>query len=504
VETRQPMLFENFIPDVFVPTDKPLPLASMLTRLGATDNEKKKVMYDGRIYVPDRINFHPESDHIEADLGEKHSDFSRLFLEHLCLMISALAGKQGIKKIQWHVSYPPNLSRYKIRRYINLWEELTAKLQAETGLNHINPDDSDDSFCSESIAMAQYFADREDCNLLRSVCVNLGRNTSDISIWQSNNMIHQCSIQLTERHLLSQFLEQRPVLIARWFKRPIEEWSDLSENKLKSKIDSILRYESERWLKDDRPELENDQDFQGLIRLMAIGTAGMYYYVGLILGTLAAEGKYTDGKTPSVYIGGNGSRLLHWLDHGGIFTRRSGINELFRRMVADGSNLKETTGSDTQISQRPNDEVACGLVLRETKLQGLEQKTKDPLIAGENCLINGQNVGFNKRMIVGDEDITSIEAPEQFDRLVDFINSFNEGIKDLGIEEEIKPFSQYRKGVGLEAKYAQGLFDKTMIELRAMLVVINSDDDKPLQIEPPFILGLKALLSVLAKEWAGK
>jgi hypothetical protein len=244
--------------------------------------------------------------------------------------------------------------------------------------------------------------------------------------------------------------------------------------------------------------------FRGLIRLMAIGTAGIYYYVGLILGTLTAEDKYTEGKIPSVYIGGNGSRLLHWLTNEGVFTKNSGINDLFRRMVADGSGLQETSGSDTQISQRPKDEAACGLVLDKSKLQGLERRTKDPLIAGENCRINGQNVGFDQRMEAGGDDISSIEAPATLDRLVDFINSFNEGIKDLEIEEEIKTFSQYRRGSGLEASYADALLDKTMTELRSTLININNGDGEKLRVEPPFILGLKALMRVLAKEWAGK
>ncbi len=504
LETRKPTLFQHFIPDVFEPVDKPLPLASVLTRLGETGNERKKVLYDGRILVPDRLKFNPESSWIETDLKWKDpGKLNRLFLEQLCLMISALAAKAGVGSVQWSVSYPSAFSRAEINAYAKTWNDLTKELQKRTGMKHICPEPGEKSFRTESLALAQYFADKEECNLVRSACIDLGGGTSDISIWQSNNLIHQCSIQLAGRHLLSQFLEKRPVLIARWFKRPTEEWLDLAEDKFKAKIDSLLRHESEQWLEDVRPSLEDDRDFQGLIRLMAIGTAGIYYYVGLILGTLSDEGKYTEGKIPSVYIGGNGSRLLHWLDHSGTFTRRSGINELFQRMIADGSDLAETGGSDTQISKRPKDEAAYGLVLDRSKLQGLERKSKDPLIAGENCRINGQNVDFNQRMSSNGDDITLIEAPPQLDRLMDFINSFNEGIKDLEIEEEIKPFSQYKKGSGLDEVYSKELMNKTLDELRSSLININSvGDGEKIRLEPPFVLGLKALIKVLAKEWA--
>jgi hypothetical protein len=497
VESRLPALFEYFIPDVFVPADKPLPLANVLTRLGGTGNKEKKVLYDGRIYVPDRINFHPESRHLEVGLGPKRSEFSRLFLEHLGLIVSALAAQAGVQKIQWLASYPSNSSQLDINAYARAWQDLAKSLRQYTGMIHICPELGEKSFRSENLAFAQYFADREDCNLVRSVCININENKSDISIWQHNSLIHQCSIYLSDCHLLIPFLKMRPALIARWFKRPMEEWSDLAEDKFKAKIDSLLRYESEPWLKDYRPELEDDKDFQGLIRLIAIGTAGIYYYIGLILATLAAEGKYTETKIPSVYVGGSGSRLFHWLDHSGAFNNRSGINELFRRMIADGSNLQEIASSDTQLSQRPKDEVACGLVLNKSKLRGLDRNAKDPLIAGENCRINGQNVSFDQRMSF---DANSIEEPPQFDRLIDFINSFNEGIKDLGIEEEIKPLRQYHKDSGLESEYAEILFEKTMTELHSTLLGLNYSDQA--QVEPPFILGLKALLKVLALEWA--
>jgi hypothetical protein len=503
VETRQPVLFESFIPEVFVPADKPLPLASLLTRLGETGNERKKVIYDGRIYVPDRINFYRESRHIEKDLGLKWSNHSRLFLEHLGLMVSALAAKAGVKEIQWSISYPSAFSRSNTNAYAKIWRDLTENLQKHTGINHVCPEIGESTFRAESLAVAQYFADQESLSLVNSVCIEIGTIKSDISIWQNNVVVHQCSIRLAGLHLLLQLLEQRPVLIARWFKRPTEEWSNLAEDKFKAKVDSLLRHESERWLKDDRPELEDDKDFQGLIRLISIGIAGLCYYIGLSLRTLAREGKYVSLETPSIYIGGNSSRLLNWLSSTGVFTRYSDVNELLQRIISDASGLKETNDS-IYMSRKPGDEVACGLVLNKTKLQGLKPRTKDPLIAGESCRINGQNVSFDQRMSADGDDITLIEAPPQLDRLIDFINSFNQGIKDLGIEEEIKPFSQYHQGSGLEAGYSEELFDKTMTELRSTLININNVDGEKFLVEPSFILGLKSLMKVLAREWAGK
>jgi hypothetical protein len=503
-ETRNPVLFENFIPEEFLPTHKPLPLASVLTKRGETNRDRKRVVYDGRIYVPDRKDFHPEANHIETDLKWKKLELNRLFLEHLGLIISALAARAGVKEILWAISYPSAFSRNDIRTYAKTWATLTADLQSRTGITQQCPSQDDPLFRTESLALAQYFADREDCNLIRSACIDLGGGTSDISIWQENTLLHQCSVQLAGKHLLAQFLEQRTALIARWFKEPTEDWADLEEDKFKAKIDSLLRHNSEDWLKNDRPQLEEDRDFQGLIRLMAVGTAGIYYYVGLILNTLVAEEKYTETDIPSVYIGGNGSRLLHWLTPNGIFDRHAGISELFNRMVADASGLNEGGGSNTQISKKPKDEAACGLVIDRTKLKGLDRKTKDPLIAGEACKLNGQEILANQRMMLNDEDISKIEPPQSLQQLLTFIEAFNKGIKDLEIEEEIKPFSQYQRKTGLDEKYAADLMGKTSIELRRMLIDINDAGDDKLREEPMFILGLKSLLRVLAREWAGR
>jgi hypothetical protein len=505
LETRQPVLFENFLPEEFIPTHKPLPFASVLTTKGETNRDRKRVVYDGRIYVPDRTDFHPEANHIETDLKWKKLELNRLFLEHLGLMVSALAARAGVKEIQWAISYPSAFSRNDVSTYAKTWKDLTTDLQKRTAIGQVCPAQDDvQLFRTESLALAQYFADREDCNLIRSACIDLGGGTSDISVWQDNNLVHQCSVQLAGKHLLAQFLEQRPALIARWFKQPTEEWSNLEEDKFKAKIDSLLRHNSDEWLQNDRPQLEEDKDFQGLIRLMAVGTAGIYYYLGLILNTLVAEEKYTEKDIPSVYIGGNGSRLLHWLTPNGNFNRHAGISELFNRMVADASGLNEGSGSNTQISQRPKDEAACGLVIDKSKLKGLDRKTKDPLIAGEACKLNGYEITFDQRMTLEDEDISKIEPPQRLDQLVKFIEAFNKGIKDLEIEEEIKPFSQYQRKTGLDAKYTEELLGKTTTELRRMLLDINDAGGDKLREEPLFILGLKSLLRVLAKEWAGR
>jgi serine/threonine protein kinase len=504
LETRQPVLFENFIPEEFLPTNKPLPFATVLTKRGETNRDRKRVIYDGRIYVPDRTDFYPEASHIETNFRWRKTEARILFLEHLCLMVSALAVHSGIKSIQWSVSYPATFSRRDLRDYGTMWATLVENLQSRTGITQQSSAAHGIRFRTENLALAQYFADREDCNLIRSTCINFGDDMSDISIWQNNTLIHQCSIQLAREHILVQPLEQCRDFVANWFKQPTEEWSDLEEDKFKAKIDSLLRHNSDEWLQNDRPQLEEDQDFQGLIRLIAIGKAGIYYYIGLILNTLVAEKKYTEPNIPSVYIGGRGSGLLHWLSPSGRFDHHTGITELFNRMMVDASGLNESGGSTTQLSKNPQDEVACGLVLDRTKLKDMDSKIKDPPIAGENCRLNGQDIAYNQRMFLEGEDIDEIEVSTSLEQLNAFINSFNKGIKDLEIEEEIQPLSQCLPLNESEQMYMERILDSTHIELSAMLNYINNGENDGFPEQPLFILGLKSLLIVLANEWASK
>jgi hypothetical protein len=500
--TRTPTLFEYFIPERFVPIDKPLPLLTILTQRGQTRNEKKRPIYDGRIYIPDAGIFSPDLAWMKTDIKWKDKDLSKLFLHHLALIISNLAAKDGVNKIEWSISYPSAFSRSETRKYAKTWEDIISELQQKMPIEHLAPEQGEASFRTESLAIAQYFADKEDCNLISSACIDIGGGTSDISIWQDNILVHQCSIQLAGQHLLSQFLKLRSELIGKWFNQGTTDgWKYLNDDQFKTKVDILLRGHGEIWLKERRHNLEEDKDFQGLIQLMTVGIAGIYYYIGTILHTLQQEGKYTESDIPSIYIGGNGSRLLHWVATGGEFNKHTDLNELFNRMLAAPSGLKEID-NHTQLSKSPKDEVVCGLVMDRTKLNGLDKKDKDPIILGETCRVNNREISWASRLeLEDDENISEFVIP-QLDRLKQFVEDFNRGLKDLDIEE-IKPFNTYQRKTGLDPKYSEKLWSDTHKEMRRMLLEIKGKSDD-IRIEPPFIIGLKALLKVLAKEWVNK
>jgi hypothetical protein len=506
-ETRRPVLFEYFVPESFIPIDKPLPLSSVLTTRGKpnkTENQGFPII-DGRIYVPERNRFEPLRGWIETDLKWKNYNPNKLFLKHLALHVSAVAAKEGVQQIQWCISYPTAFSRRDKNRYAKTWQDLTEELQAQTGIKHICPHSDDVGlFKTESLAIAQYFADQEKHDLIRTTCIDMGGGTSDISVWYNNELIHQCSVLLAGRHLLSDFLELNPNFFSQLFEQNLTDWDRLTKDKFSAKLDVFLRLESENWLKNKRDFAEDDPKFQGLLQLMAIGMGGLYYYVGTILGVLEQEKKYQSREITPVYIGGNGSRLLNWLAERGKFLPSSEVSDLLSQMLTKGSGFEDRILEKTRLSQRPKDEVACGLVLGRTRLTGLGKKTKDPLIAGEDCEINGNPIDWSERLEF-EGNIRELKIPDLV-QLRTFLDDFHVSLKELEIEE-ILPLQDYElgdePGAEPESTYNQTLWRNTQRELTNVLLNMKGETDD-IRVEPPFIIGLKALLHVLAKEWAGK
>lgn len=506
-ETRSPVLFEYFVPESFIPADKPLPLSSVLTTRGKPDKGQNLdfPIIDGRIYVPDRNRFEPLNGWIETDLKWKNYIPNKLFLKHLALHVSAIAAKEGVRQIQWCISYPTAFSRRDKNRYAKTWQDLTEELEEQTGIKHICPEPEDVGlFKTESLAIAQYFADREGFDLIRTTCIDMGGGTSDISVWYNNELVHQCSVLLAGRHLLSDFLELNPNFFAHLFELELKEWDRLTKDKFSAKLDVFLRLESENWLKNKRDFAEDDPKFQGLLRLIAIGIGGLYYYVGTILGVLEQEGKYQSREITPVYIGGNGSRLLNWLAERGKFLPSSEVNDLLSQMLSKGSGFEDEIVEKTRLSERPKDEVACGLVLGRTKLTGLGRKTKDPLIAGEDCEINGNPIQWRDRLEF-EGNIQQLKIPNLL-QLRMFLDDFHVSLKELGIEE-ILPLQDYelgdQPGADPESAYNKTLWRNTERELTNVLLNMRGETDE-IRVEPPFIMGLKALLRALAKEWAGR
>lgn len=513
--TRLPSLLQSFIPETFLPPEQPLPLSTVLTTQNGDEYGELQPILDGRIFVPDPAEFDPNKQWIKLDLKWSNMKYSKAFLRHLALHISALAVKSTINNIEWCLSYPSAFSATNLATFHHNWEEIDQELSPKTGINYSTPrmDDSQ-RFCTESVALAQYFREKERNPLVRTTCIDMGGGTSDISIWENNRMVHQCSVLFAGRNIFSEIIAMNPSYAQKLMEEFItSDWNGLNEYSIMTNIDVALRHKAEEWLNKKRIYKNEDEYFQRLITLTALGVSGLYYYVGLILKVLHKQGKYSKDQITSVYIGGNASRFLHWLSPTGKFDQNTEFNKLLSLMLSKGSGFKNTNET-TRLSARPKHEVACGLVLDQIQLVGnIDSADKQP-IAGENYYVeyNDDDEEFKEERnwestLHLEGTITKFNIPD-LDHLENFLYEFHAGLKSLNIET-IRPLSRsdYKPqapSTELEKEKEDknsDLWREVKYHLESELLEVKGEA-KNIREKTPFIMGLKSLLHVLGRKWA--
>ena len=422
-EERRRYLLEyfTFTKSKELPTD--LPLASILTTRGGskTDEEREKKILDGRIYLPG-IDFQVTDPWYHPNLKwslDLPPNFTRLFLKHLALIITAQAASQNVREITWCISYPSAFSPGAKDGYRNDWDEIITDLNQKTGIKHSFDSAKGNNFLTESLAFAQYFTSpRQPGRFGNSVFIDIGGGTSDLSIWDDRHLIYQCSIKLAGQHLFAQFLEQHQEILNLLFKEDVLNKSLFNSNdraKLSGQppervyplLDILLKTGNPKSLQQIRQGKDSGKNqgkittFTKLIQLSELGLAGLYYYVGLLLKVLNEKPdeqglKYQNSQRqlPNIYLGGNGSRLLDLISSSGKFipnspNHDSPTDSLLRKMLelsSPNSSFTEKTGkTELSHSELRKGEVAFGFILAQKKpLPGLNPKTKYPYLA-EKC-----------------------------------------------------------------------------------------------------------------------
>lgn len=475
------------------------PLSSVLTIRGSKEEERP--VLDGRVYILEDVRqFDPTQDDIKTELKWKLQNiaYNRTFLKHLALLITAEAAKNHVKKINWSISYPSAFSRSDKNLYKVTWQRIIEDLGKTTGIDH-KWLDRGNPYRAESLALAHYFADEEGKDLLYTTCIDMGGGTSDISIWVGNRLIHQCSVQIAGRLLFSQFWKNRPDFLNQQFNTDLSDLSSsLRDEPFFVKLDGLLAAEGSKWLERNRTLMDDDTDLQTIVQLSTLGISGLYYYIGLVLRALDIEEKYTRKLNTPVYIGGNGSRILNWLDLSGRFSPDCETSLLFSRLLSKASGF-ENKKEPTVLSSKPKAEVACGLVLDQnvTRLTGL-QDDDEVIFAGEDCEVNGVAFGWQDRL-----DLTQFQEIESFKlvgsddeevglaNLQKFLEDFQQAFKELKITS-IKPLRQYD-----DEQWRNSLWTKVKRSVESNLTNLEGRNSEDVRVEPPFILGLKALLKEL-------
>ena len=226
----------------------------------------------------------------------------------------------------------------------------------------------------------------------------------------------------------------------------------------------------------DQPQVKS------FIQLIALGISGLLYYIGLVLKYLNQTGNFKR-KMPSVYIGGNGARILNWLANGNF--RSDGTSKTrLKQILRDASGFDtELTRFDLEISKSPKEEAAYGLVRVEKTLDWTQdQLNKTDVLAGETFMENGEKQ-VETEILTAERLAAGLDATEELEQIRDFVESFNRigwSNGKITLDQATQDF------------IVAQLNNQFHLEFRGK----PSDD---LRVEPLFILALKFLLESKTK-----
>jgi len=212
-----------------------------------------------------------------------------------------------------------------------------------------------------------------------------------------------------------------------------------------------------------------------LSRHVALGLAGILYYVGLILKTLVADGKYQP-VAPKIFIGGNGSRLLDWAGSS-EFSKTSGLMPLFRTMLLQSSGLPEI-GFDLRRTTEPKAEAACGLVVDSPfgTAQAGGASGGDAVIAGEEVTVGSV---VRSRLTIADfKNKIILGSMPNLTRFVELYNNYARSRLSivLPIDDEVEVLRRTKESV------------------QDRLLGQSTLAEDEIELEPVFITGLRAMI----------
>jgi hypothetical protein len=410
--------------------------------------------------------------------GESKSR-SRPYLEQICLQTAAEATIGGAQRLNWAYSFPAAFSFHKQQECAGQWDKICQFVAAQTGLETETPNSM-----VESLATARYFKEKEKAApQVGSVFLDIGGGTTDISIWQGTESKCEVSIRCAGRDLfLAPLFETREQVI------PDFQLVGVSAETIKlltaeqSKSDFFAR--AEAMLRNSGSKLPEDLQHLDKLEVPALplrfGIAGLFYYIGMILRHLESVGKYKRGELNAVFIGGNGSQLLHWAD-GGKYKPAGALASILKASLFAGAGWTEKAQKDVNIklSQKPKQEAALGLVV-ESKMDSSEPWTD--VIAGEPFTLKGESKTETDRVTrqqLRDSEVTELPRLSAF-----YDGYFQQAIK-IGY-----PRTRLDK---------DALFKEASDQLQQYMADEREVEEEDLDSTPPFIKALQLLIIGMAK-----
>lgn len=443
-------------------------------------------------FISDAASFSASEPGISTNMkwgNERDRARAKAFLQQLAMQIAAEAAASGARAISWRFSFPTAFSERELNTFGNIWEEIVRRCEQDAGINAIKHNDALYKRKNESHAAAHAFRKNERAAPQQgAVFVDIGGGTTDIAIWQGNKQLSQSSFRFAGRDVFLHLIYLRPTILKIFGDTSkLDELRKGDEYIFHSQVDVILRGQKGKELLDQLSVLVNDENplIEQFLQLLNLGIAGILHFIGLVVRDLEARGKYKRFM-PSIYIGGNGSKILHWLGHG-KFKPRSPAETALKTVFARATGFTDLGKAPFEIltSGSPKCEVAEGLILdldprspdpREPVDLFEDQETDPPLLAGEDYLLDGATQGWNT-FFNPDSDLSGIQVVPGLPQIQALLKALKMELDEYVVHRCVGDINQR-------------LADTANVERRER------------HLEPLFITALRALHTQQANTWA--
>lgn len=389
---------------------------------------------------------------IKVNLKWAESDEERLFiikfLQHIVLLVMAEACNKGIRKINFHSSYPFAFPESWKEDFQNNWD-----INILQDFRKGNWNIKFEKFLTESEAVCQYFIGKGEMKIGQTIpsCVlDIGGGTTDIGIWlqheenREKELIAQASVKLAggilsevlsvDKNCYDEIFRLSPLLEKLERKYIFEKlWNE--KNKISAGINTLLKERGEENILKVIYSRASSSNFKKIRSIIMFSYGAIFYYLGLLLREVRRRSKVMGCN---VFLAGNGARLLKWV---GQIKKDSALYSALREIIyvsIDSKDPAEKNLINFTFSEEPKEEVAKGILVK-TKI-----KVAEPLkIIGEEgyhiIKEDGKpaHIPMNKDMVkmLRENPLEKIKAPDYFPQLENYISIYNKQAEKLGLEE---------------------------------------------------------------------
>ena len=416
------------------------------------------------------------------------------FLLEVGLQCAAFAATQGAREVSWRFAFPTQFSVVDRESFEEIWNNLCEKTTKRTGITRAEEKPLQHT---ESVASARFLANYPEVSQAAPfqrgvVCMDVGGGTSDISVWQGgrDGLKFQTSPKYAGRDIFGEaFLGvdgDFPVLRAFGMKPPegMARVGAGNQDRVSfSGIDAYLMTPKGDPTDPDRTTSEHLFEMlptHGVhsavvmfVQRLGLAFAGLMYYTGLILRSLAEQGVYKP-VMPDIYVVGRGSLALRWINHGSKdFGPDSMAAKLLKSVVQTASGFDETPFR-ILMTPRPKSEVAYGLVSDNFDFN-FDPSTQG-FIAGEDFRVAGARKQHSWKDRLTAEDAALGLSIEDVANFRQFLDCFAESWGETTLGE----FSTDNDAVRIVRETVQ-----------SELSFLQDLDAQEVGVDPPFVRALR-------------